>query len=131
MQELRVCLAALALAAWGLPLATAAALVVRASDKDNKRQLTLSVGDTLEIRLEVQFGTGFSWRIASYDARRLKLLAQEEQHGETEKPGGTEHQLFRFQALAKGDMAVRLEYVQPWDHDAKPERTYALSVRIE
>src|SRR6516165_5812374 len=46
-----------------------AAVVV--TEKDDGKKVKLAKGDTLEVRLEMQGGTGFSWKVAKNDDKVL------------------------------------------------------------
>ncbi len=86
--------------------------------KDVGENIDISVGQEFIIALGSNPTTGYSWQ-ASYDETMLELVGGESTYEPEETDenvvggGGTE--LFRFKALASGEVEVTMTYAQPWE----------------
>ena len=104
---------------------------VTVTDKDNGREVSIAKGATLILRLEVTPATGYAWRIAQNDPDYLKAQGESVfEQPENEKPGDTEHQVFRFTAQASGTSALKLDYARVWEKGVAPAKTYSIKVNI-
>ncbi len=96
---------------------------------DNKAAVKLELHDVTSVRLPVQMGTGYSWKVASLP----DVLEQESVYfkGEGGKPGGSELQVFRFRSVKKGDGTLTLVNVRPWEQPGHPVETFTLNIAVE
>jgi predicted secreted protein len=96
--------------------------------EDNNKDVVLEIYDLTSIRLPVQMGTGYSWKVVS-------LPDVIEQDSVTFKgggvPGGTELQILRFRGIKKGTGKLVLAQVQPWRQSEPPQETFTLNVTVE
>lgn len=97
--------------------------------EDDGRRVVLSPGDVLTVRLEAQFGTGYSWRVVSNNARRLKLLSSKVEYPTESSQSNREVQVFRFRATLRGAHTLRFSYVRSWMKNA-PLKTFRLFVTV-
>lgn len=108
------------------------AKTVTVTEKENGAKVKLAKGDTLVVRLEVQSGTAFGWKIAKNDDKVIKPPGKPEiERPDKPKPGGKVTQIFRFSAEASGNCELELHYVRPFDKDKAPAKTFKLSVTAE
>lgn len=113
----------------GLGIVVASAAVASKPDKTRSATVlteqshgavTTTVGTPVEIRLESQAGTGFSWvpkQWASLITPMPPLPAS------AAMPGGTQVQRFRFVSKSAGTFPVTFSYDQPWRGGTKGART--------
>jgi predicted secreted protein len=107
-----------------------AAVVV--TEKDDGKKVKLAKGDTLEVRLEMQGGTGFSWKVAKNDDKVLMPKGKPEtERPDKSKPGGKLTQIFRFTAEAAGTSEVEVHYARPFEKDKVLAKTFKLTVTTE
>ena len=99
--------------------------------KEKATELKLTKGDTFELKLQMQGGTGYTWQIAKDDQKILKSKGEPttETMGEA-KPGGPQLRVFRFQAVAAGTCELELHYRRPFEKDKPPEKTYKLTLQV-
>jgi predicted secreted protein len=98
---------------------------------DQGRTARVDRGGILVVKLEAQLGTGFLWRIVRNDAHVLAPLGEPEiEHPGEGKPGALEVQVFRFRGEAAGTSALELAYAQPWQKEAKPAKTFRITVEV-
>lgn len=101
-------------------------------EKDNGRQVTLPVGESLVISLPGNPTTGFTWEVKDLDATIL------EQVGETQfdssnpglvGAGGT--LTLTYKAIQAGSTTLTLVYHRPWESDVEPLQTYTVQVTVQ
>ena len=94
--------------------------------------VTLSLGETLQIRLDSNPTTGYQWRRHVADAAVLRQVG-EVMFVKPDDPmlgaGGTE--VFTFQAIAPGRTMVKLVYLRPWEKDLTPAATFSVTVVVQ
>lgn len=106
---------------------------VKVTINENGKQLDLQKGQLLEVVLPVSLGTGFSWRVSTIPDALLRTKGQPEiQKSETDGPktGGTDLQVFRFEAGDAGTAKLELQYARPWEKDKPPAKTYSLTIKV-
>lgn len=115
------------------------------SVSDPATPVEASIGDVVEISLEANPTTGFSWELASppetaivrflggdYESRGEAAQADEGEDGDTPAPvvGAGGVQRLRFQVVGAGATTVQLRYVQPWVDPPTPAATSAFTIRV-
>jgi predicted secreted protein len=102
--------------------------------KENGSTVTLQKGGLLEVTLPASPGTGYSWRLRKSTFGLLRSRGKPlTKKGDTEagKVGGTEYQVFQFDAQEVGSEKLELEYVRPWEKDGSPAKIFALTVLVK
>ncbi len=104
-----------------------------------------SIGDVVEISLEANPTTGFSWELSGppetaivrflggdYESRGESTEVDEDAEGDTPAPvvGGGGVQRLRFQVVGAGATTVQLRYVQPWVDPPAPAATSSFTIRV-
>jgi len=101
-------------------------------EADNEKTVSLAKGDELEVRLEAQLGTGYSWRVTEFDEHLLNRVGEPAVESPKDaQPGSKEVQVFRYQAKAAGQSTLALEYARPWEKDKPPLRRFRVSLRVD
>lgn len=105
-----------------------AVVVVRAGD--HGRVVHLTVGDHLDVVLEENPTTGYTWEPEGLDARVLRATGRPSfvPHDDATGSGGISTR--RYLAVAPGRTELRLGEQQPWTDEA-PIRTFAITVEVE
>lgn len=119
--------AALALSLGAVPAAANPAKSKPATvlTEQSRGLVTARVGVPVEIRLQAQAGTGFSWvPTRSTDVvTELKPLK-----GFKALPGGAQTQRFQFLAKRSGTYLLSFSYQQPWRGGTKGARTKTFTI---
>lgn len=117
----------------------AAALITRAlaagpqltlDQDDDGSTITVKAGDTIQVVLEGNPTTGYTWTAAlsEEDASILQQIGEPAyETGGGIGAGGV--YTFRFKALAAGEATLKLVYAQPWS-SALPEETFTVTVKV-
>lgn len=127
--------------AWGCnsaPSTTAPSVVIAPVDGGT---VMLAPGSTLELSLDANPTTGFSWQLDEIPTG-LALTGEPTYVAINDVPGGTlrtgaggtQRWRFKVDAAAKdgdhGDGTLRLSYRRPWEKDVAPAKTYTANVQI-
>ena len=101
--------------------------------KDNGAQVQLASGQVLEVTLESNPTTGYSWEVSEVDGAVLSQVGEaefRETPSEDEQMvgvGGTE--TLRFSSAA-GETTLTLVYHRPWEEDVEPLETFTVEVVV-
>jgi predicted secreted protein len=96
-------------------------------------QVSLKVGAVLEVRLEANHTTGYSW-IAAPVANPVLMrqgAAKYEEHASGGKAGLGGVEVWRFKAEKAGRQGLQFEYRRPWEKSAPPAKIVTYSVSVE
>jgi inhibitor of cysteine peptidase len=95
--------------------------------------VSLKVGAVLEVRLEANHTTGYSWVFAPAVnpvlMRQGKAVYQEHVAGGTVGAGGVE--VWRFKAVKAGKQGLQFEYRRPWEKGSPPAKVVTFAVTVE
>jgi inhibitor of cysteine peptidase len=103
----------------------------RVSEEDAGSTVELRVGDTMEVVLDGNPTTGFSWETAAVDASVLKQLGEPQFEPASNLIGSGGEFTFRFEAVASGQTLLQLLYHRPWEKDVPPEKTFEVTVIVQ
>jgi inhibitor of cysteine peptidase len=95
--------------------------------------VSLKVGAVLEVRLEANHTTGYSWVFAPAVnpvlMRQGKAVYQEHVAGGAVGAGGVE--VWRFKAVKAGKQGLQFEYRRPWEKGTPPAKVVTFAVTVE
>jgi len=102
------------------------------SEADNGREIKVTRGDIIEVRLPAQLGTGYGWRVTSAASRRFELIdgRPKIESSSNVAPGASETEVFRFVARKAGRARLELRYSRPWEPNKKALKTFYLTVVV-
>ena len=134
MQSLKIfyiTILCLVLAAWLSACGGGSAISV--TQEQNGGSVELKTGGILEVRLESNPSTGYSWQVVGLQGNVLEQQGEAEYKAESAlpKPGSGGVEIFRFKALQPGELALRLAYSRPWEKDVEPIETFELLVVVK
>jgi inhibitor of cysteine peptidase len=95
--------------------------------------VSLKVGAVLEVRLEANHTTGYSW-IAAPAANPVLMrqgAAKYEEHASGGKAGVGGVEIWRFKAVKAGKQGLSFEYRRPWEKNTPPAKVVTYSVMVE
>lgn len=102
------------------------------------KEIQISLGSSLQVQLESNPSTGFSWELTSIsDSNVLEKLSNIFETPSYKLPAGQEPpvgaggmEFWNFKALMKGTSTISMEYSQPWDGGTKGAQTFSLTVYV-
>jgi len=94
---------------------------VQLTDANNGGQVTVKVGQTINLQLDANPSTGFGWEVSQLDTMLLADLPAE--------AGGWEY--FHFTMQQKGETTLKLIYHRSWEKGVEPAKTFEVKIQIE
>ena len=95
--------------------------------------VNLKVGAVLEVRLEANHATGYSWVFAPAVnpvlMRQGRAAYQEHAAGSNVGAGGVE--VWRFKAIKSGKQGLQFEYRRPWEKGSPPAKVVTFTVTVD
>lgn len=102
------------------------------TDDDTGSEILLDSGDELELRLESNASTGYTWQIPQgSELGFLRLESDEYEDPGSDLVGEPGTQVFTFTATGAGAGILRLEYVRSFDDPVVPQRVVEFTVRVD
>jgi inhibitor of cysteine peptidase len=101
------------------------------SEEDSGSTVEMQVGDTMEVVLEGNPTTGFTWETEAVDAAILNQLGEPEFESDSELVGSGGTFTFRFEAVASGQTVLTLVYHRPWETAVPPASTFEVTVIVQ
>ena len=104
------------------------------TDADSGSELTVSSGDEVEVRLESNPSTGYSWQL---DTRTIDSFADvrssdyEATGDDGDRVGSAGTEVFIIEITGRGAGVLRLEYLRPFDELPIPERIVEYIIRAD
>jgi predicted secreted protein len=101
------------------------------TEKDNGRELRVAVGDTVTVKLGAQLGTGYGWHVTSGPGSRLQQTDKRPKiESNSNSPGSSELEVFRFTARRPGRVRLELRYSRPREKSAGALKTFHVFIVI-
>lgn len=106
---------------------------VRLTEKggDCNSTVELNTGDTLTLALEGNPTTGYDWEVESNDPAVLELSGEPEYSSESSATGAGGTYTYRFKAVAKGQVTLRLIYHQPFEKNVPPSKSCEVTINVK
>ena len=96
------------------------------------KPIKVNVGQEFKLTLQYNASTGYQWVLGKpADEKLVKLLGTEYKRLDSKLVGAGGDMVWTFQALAEGKAQIGLNYVRPWEKDAKPAQTTNFVVVIK
>jgi inhibitor of cysteine peptidase len=95
--------------------------------------VSLKVGAVLEVRLEANHTTGYSW-VAAPAVNPVLMRqgpAKYEEHATGGKAGVGGVEVWRFKAMKAGKQGLQFEYRRPWEKGSPPTKVVTFAVTVE
>jgi len=105
------------------------------TQSQNGSKIKAVKGSEIQIILDSNPTTGFSWQIMAFDSSVIRLQSQEVLHQEknaedTIRVGTPGKQLFRFKALQNGKTKLLLDYRRPWEKSAPAANQFSVEITV-
>jgi inhibitor of cysteine peptidase len=115
-----------------LAVSAGCADAVRLDDADNGGSVTLAAGDSLEVVLESNPTTGYSWRLVEIpDCLEQEGDAEYDSDAAPGMVGAGGEETWVFTAVEPGEGSLTLEYTRPWEEESDPAGTFEIEVVVE
>ncbi len=109
--------------------ASAATLTV--TDQDNGKDVDLTSGGTLIVKLKSNPSTGYGWTVSGDPSPlRLEKTSYVKSSQSAKVVGAPGLQVLRFGATASGMANLTVVYRRSWEYNVPPAKTFSLRVNI-
>ena len=105
--------------------------LVRVSEKDFGRTITLRTGDMLNVRLTGNPTTGYNWSVADGSEILKQLGDPEFESAARGLPGAGGKVTIRFRAVKPGKTVLKLAYQRLWEKSVPPIATFQVTVIVK
>lgn len=96
----------------------------------NDTSIAVKAGAPFQIRMNVTSGTGYSWQPQGPLPPGVTLLGVFQEPRGKMMPGGPGVEVLVFRAKDVGKTTLALEYVRPWERNAKPAKLRSFTVTV-
>ena len=104
---------------------------VKVTEKEAGKSVEVANGGTLEITLEGNPTTGYTWEVESVDDKILKLEGEPDFEADSDAMGAGGMMTLKFDAEGAGKTDLKLVYHRPWEKDEAPAETFEVSVTVK
>ena len=104
---------------------------VKLTEKEAGESVEVAKGGTLEITLEGNPTTGYTWEVESVDDKVLKQESEPDFKADSEAVGAGGMMTLKFNAEGAGKTDLKLVYHRPWEEDEPPAETFEVSVTVK
>lgn len=111
-------------------LLTACSSIQKLDKNANGETITLSTGEQIQIKLEGNITTGYSWQVMSLEETILAPNGEPEYQSESNLAGAGGEFTFTFTAKSPGETHLELGYLRPWEDEA-PLETFKITVVVK
>jgi predicted secreted protein len=113
----------------GVTLATASE-VTGLQAKDNGQEIQVNVGTIIELSLEKQGGTGYTWELDQLDKKHFQLV-KTETRPLSDKIGAPVLMTWWLKVKNAGESQLAMEYFRPWEGKCKAVEHFRVKVNIQ
>jgi predicted secreted protein len=105
-------------------------MAVRLEQTDSGSTITLHPGETLEIVLQGNPTTGYTWEVKPGSEALLKQKGDPEFTPDSKALGSEGRMTFRFDVVAEGKGALVLLYRRTFEPEVRPLRTFGIRIVV-
>ena len=104
--------------------------MIRVNENQNGETISVETGDTLEVMLEGNPTTGYTWEVKWLDPAVIKQAQSDFISGSTGL-GSAGSQIFRFEAIASGETVLKLIYKRPFEKSMMPLKDFKVTISVK
>lgn len=103
------------------------------SKEDINKEITVGVGDVIQIELEAAGATGYWWYIDNLDKEYLNLASEEtkQQNADSNLAGAPVMGIWVFKALKAGETEIKMDYYRNWEEKESASDHFLIKLKIE
>ena len=104
---------------------------LKLSKGDNGKEITIKIGDILQIELKRSGGTGYEWYLDKSYGKYFELIKEDTETGQSGGLVGTPVvRTWKLRAIEGGEIDIRLFLYRNWEGKDKAVETFKIKVRI-
>ncbi len=98
---------------------------------DNGKEITIKIGDVLQIELERSGGTGYEWYLDQSYKKHFELMGEDTETRQDRGLVGTPvMKKWKLRAIERGETDICLSLYREWEGKDKAVETYRIRARI-
>lgn len=101
------------------------------TDEQNGEEVSVALGDTLNLLLQANITTGYSWSVVAIDTAMLRKVGENYVGSNSEAVGSGGRQWYGFETLSPGVSSLKLAYKRPWESNETPASVFEVRVKVE
>jgi len=109
---------------------TEASKVLNLTIADHGRAVSVKKGEPIQIVLEGNPTTGFTWLVDDLDPKVVTLVGTPTYAPSSDALGAGGKFTFNFTALARGQTNMRIIYIRPSERGLDPAKTFAIMITV-
>ena len=109
---------------------SAASKVLSLTEADHGRAVRAEKGEAIQIVLEGNPTTGFTWMVDDLDTKVVVSTGAPTFAPSSNALGAGGKYTFNFVALARGQTNMRVIYIRPSERGLAPEKTFAIMITV-
>ncbi len=104
--------------------------VIPITADDGGTTVEVAVGDHLQVELEANPSTGFSWVDETEETATIVAVGEPQFVEQADLVGAPGIMRCMFEARATGEATIELTYRRAWEEDVEPERVFEVTVVV-
>ena len=104
------------------------------TEKNNGDSINLKINDSLEVKLESNPTTGYSWFLNDNVDVTIVSVSDPvfiESEKDKELVGAGGYEIFIIKAISKGKTSIILNYEIPWEEEVEPIETFEITISVD
>ena len=104
------------------------------TEKNNGDSINLKINDDIEIKLESNPTTGYSWFLNDNVDVTIVSVSDPvfiESEKDKELVGAGGYEIFTIKAISKGKTGIILNYERPWEEGVEPIETFEITISVD
>lgn len=99
------------------------------TSSDNGKTIDAVVGDKIEVAIEGNPTTGFTWETEQLNIAQLQQLGEPEYTAASNLLGSAGTYVFTFKVVGTGETSLKLIYHRTWEEGIPPEQIFEVIIR--
>ncbi|HKD83790.1 MAG TPA: protease inhibitor I42 family protein [Terriglobales bacterium] len=113
------------------PSSKSSPTVVTVTDQNNGKDIDLTSGEELVVKLASNRSTGYGWTVSGDPAPlKLEKMSYHKSTKSSQITGAPGVQIFQFSAATAGIATLNLVYRRSWEYNMPPAKTFSLRVNV-
>lgn len=104
------------------------------TEKNNGDSINLKINDNVEIKLESNPTTGYSWFLSDKVDSTIVSVNDPvfiESKKDKKLVGAGGYEIFTIKAISKGKTSIILNYERPWEEEGEPIETFEITISVD
>lgn len=100
--------------------------------QDNGKEVSVNVGDIIQIELEENGTTGYVWQIDNLDKTYFELVSEDTKKTTADNniAGAPVIGIWQIKALKQGSSSIKMDYFRPWEGRESAIDHFVVNLRV-